>query len=168
MSTHPGPLSKGASAADGAFDIFPLDRRLDCEPKFQTPRRWELIDDHGTGAQHDVASDVSGNGDGRAVKAVTVADRLGTPPGDETTAAGDQTTTAPNRASGLTDGTRGLRGFWPGGAVVEPVRAVGGFRHGVTQASVCSKRSFQSSRLREMNFSANSLRSSGHSEGERR
>jgi phospholipid/cholesterol/gamma-HCH transport system permease protein len=80
-----------------------------------------------SGARHDVAGDVGGNGDRRAVTAVTVADGLGTPAGDETTAAGDQTTTALNRAPGLTDGTRGLRGFWPGGAVVKPLGAVGGF-----------------------------------------
>jgi phospholipid/cholesterol/gamma-HCH transport system permease protein len=86
-----------------------------------------MIDDTDTGVRHDVAGDVGGNGDGRAVKAVTVVDGLGTPPGDEMTAAGDQTTTVPNRAPGLADWTRRLRGFRPGGAVVEPVRAVGGF-----------------------------------------
>jgi phospholipid/cholesterol/gamma-HCH transport system permease protein len=79
------------------------------------------------GARDDVAGDASANGDRRAVTAVTVADGLGTPAGDETAAAGDQTTTALNRAPGLAGGTRGLSGFWPGGAVVEPVRAVGGF-----------------------------------------
>jgi hypothetical protein len=44
-------------------------------------------------ARPDVAGDASGNGDRRAIKAVTVADGLGTPPGDETTTAGAETTT---------------------------------------------------------------------------
>src|SRR5258708_39720812 len=58
---------------------------------------------------------------------VFVGDESLMPTHGPTTAGGDETATAPVRAPGLTDGIRRLGGFWPGGAVVMPARAVGGF-----------------------------------------